>query len=85
MEYVDGNCVQKADMNFGRSDSSAVYDEIRDRIYVIGGSIPGGGEFLKSCEYYDVNSDKWIKIAELNHARGSASSCIFDSSFIYYF
>ena len=41
--------------------------------------------FYRSCEYYDVAVDKWVRMAELNVARDSAACCIFNNKFIYVF
>lgn len=45
----------RADLNDPRSDFTAIYEQEKDRIYVIGGN--DAKNFYKSCEYYDVVQD----------------------------
>ena len=54
-----------------------------ERIYVIGGN--DVKNFLKECEYYDIETDKWLSIAEMNIARDSAACCSFNDKLIYVF
>jgi N-acetylneuraminic acid mutarotase len=85
LEYVEEHkCLEhRAQLNDARSDFTAIYESDKDRIYVIGGN--DAKNFYKACEYYDVSTDKWIRMAELNVARDSAACCIFNSKYIYVF
>lgn len=60
----------------------AVYAESNDKIYVTGGD---GGNRLKSCEYYDLNTNKWTPMAHMNVARREHSCCLFNQKYIYVF
>lgn len=77
LEYIEEHkCLEhRANLNDSRSDFTAIYENEKDRIYVIGGN--DAKNFYKSCEYFDVNADKWIRMAELNVARDSAACCVF--------
>jgi hypothetical protein len=85
LEYVEEHrCLEhRANLNEPRSDFTSIYESERDRIYVIGGN--DAKNFYRSCEYYDVAVDKWVRMAELNVARDSAACCIFNNKFIYVF
>ncbi len=41
--------------------------------------------FYTTCEKYDIQNDTWSRIADLNVARDSAASCIFNNKYIYVF
>jgi hypothetical protein len=73
LEYIEEKkCLEhRAVLNDSRSDFTAIYDGEMDRIYAIGGN--DAKNFYTNCEYYDVNEDKWIRIANLNVARDSAA------------
>ena len=85
LEYVEEHrCLEhRTLLNDARSDFTAIYESEKDRIYVIGGN--DAKNFYKNCEYYDVGTDKWIRMAELNVARDSAACCIFNAKYIYVF
>lgn len=85
LEYLEEKkCLEyRANLNDARSDFTAIYEGEKDRIYVIGGN--DAKNFYKNCEYYDVNVDKWVRMAELNIARDSAACCIFNGKYIYVF
>ena len=85
LEYIEEKkCLEhRALLNDSRSDFTAIYDGEMDRIYAIGGN--DAKNFYTNCEYYDVNDDKWEKIANLNVARDSAACCIFNCKYIYVF
>jgi len=85
LEYVEEHrCLEhRANLNEPRSDFTSIYESERDRIYVIGGN--DAKNFYRSCEYYDVSVDKWVRMAELNVARDSAACSIFNKKFIYVF
>jgi hypothetical protein len=85
LEYVEEHRMleHRADLNDARSDFTAIYESEKDRIYVIGGN--DAKNFYRACEYYDVGTDEWIRMADLNVARDSAACCIFNAKFIYVF
>ena len=85
LEYIEEKkwLEHRAVLNDSRSDFTAIYDGEMDRIYAIGGN--DAKNFYTNCEYYDVNEDKWMRIAHLNVARDSAACCIFNSKYIYVF
>ncbi len=85
LEYIEEHkCLEnRANLNDARSDFTSIYESEKDRIYVIGGN--DAKNFYKNCEYYDVSTDKWIRIADLNVARDSAACCVFNGKFIYVF
>lgn len=85
LEYIEEKkCLEhRALLNDPRSDFTAIYDGDMDRIYAIGGN--DAKNFYTNCEYYDVNHNKWHRIANLNIARDSAACCIFNGKYIYVF
>lgn len=74
--------VYKSPLLFRRSDFTALYSE-RGLIFVIGGN--DAKSFYTVCEKYDIQNDTWSRIADLNVARDSAASCIFNNKYIYVF
>lgn len=84
MEYVDAKqqLVYRSPLLFRRSDFTALYSE-RGLVFVIGGN--DAKTFYTTCEKYDIQNDTWSRIADLNVARDSAASCIFNNKYIYVF
>lgn len=84
LEYKDSakGLIQKKPMLLRRSDFTPVYSR-SNFIYVIGGN--DAKIFYKQCEKYEIDSDQWLKIANLNIGRDSAACCIFNDKFIYAF
>ena len=72
----------KSPLLFKRSDFTALYSE-RGLIFVIGGN--DAKSFYTACEKCDIQNDTWSRIADLNVARDSAASCIFNNKYIYVF
>ena len=69
-------------MNERRLDTAVAYEPVDDRIYVIGGWRDGE---LDSCEYYDIDDDKWNMIRRINQRKHKMSAAILDQRFIYAF
>lgn len=86
MEFIETEDKQeleyKSPLLFKRSDFTALYSE-RGLIFVIGGN--DAKSFYTACEKYDIQNDTWSRIADLNVARDSAASCIFNNKYIYVF
>lgn len=84
MEYIEKRkeLEYKSPLLFKRSDFTALYSE-RGLIFVIGGN--DAKSFYTACEKYDIQNDTWSRIADLNVARDSAASCIFNNKYIYVF
>jgi N-acetylneuraminic acid mutarotase len=84
MEFIESknSLVYRSPLLFRRSDFTALYSE-RGLIYVIGGN--DAKSFYTACEKYDIQNDTWSRIADLNVARDSAASCIFNNKYIYVF
>lgn len=40
---------------------------IKNAIFVLGGYNPPLNMFLKSCEKYDIESDKWTKVSDMKY------------------
>jgi hypothetical protein len=74
--------IDRAPLLFRRSDFTALYSE-RGIVFVIGGN--DAKSFYIACEKYDIQNDTWSRIADLNVARDSAASCIFNNKYIYVF
>lgn len=68
-----------------KSFFSAVY--LKGIIYTFGGYDNYDKVQLKSCEYYNVEENKWYKneSVQLNTARSQSSASIFDENTIYIF
>jgi hypothetical protein len=84
IEYIElkQQMVYRSPLLFRRSDFTALYSE-RGLIFVIGGN--DAKNFYTACEKYDIQNDTWSRIADLNVARDSAASCIFNNKYIYVF
>lgn len=74
--------IYRSPLLFRRSDFTALYSE-RGLIFVIGGN--DAKSFYTASEKYDIQNDSWSRIADLNVARDSAASCIFNNKYIYVF
>ena len=84
LEYKDDTktLVPRKPMLLKRSDFTPVFCR-SGHIYVIGGN--DAKIFYKQCEVYDIENDRWMRIANLNIGRDSSASCIFNDRFIYAF
>ena len=51
-------------MHEHRKEHSMVY--LKNYVYSLGGYNPPNNIFLKSCERYNINKDKWEFIKEMN-------------------
>lgn len=84
-EDINGNfsaeVSQKADMINKRRAHSLIY--FNDYVYAISGV--DKIEMIKSCEKYDVFSNKWIKIPDLNFNRQNAALAIHNERYLYAF
>lgn len=65
-------------MNDKRASHAIVFHQSASRVYAIGGFIKGQG-CLKSCECYDINSNKWIKMADLNIERSKPNAFMYQN------
>jgi len=87
LEYVEKNkkFEHRKSLNVRRCNFTAIYESKKflNRIYVIGGR--NDRNVLKACEYYDIKTDKWVKMDELKEARHDAACCVFNSKQIYVF
>ena len=52
------------------------------KLYIIGGWIKSCNTDLTSCYTYDIENEIWNKIAELNLARDSAASTVFEGKIL---
>jgi hypothetical protein len=84
LEFIEQNktLIQKKPMLLRRSDFTPVVSS-SGIIYVVGGN--DAKIFYKQCEKYDIESDQWFQISNLNIGRDSAASCIFNDKVIYAF
>jgi len=44
-----------------------------------------GGSKIKMCEIYDIESNSWTNLAELNNSRECPSACVTDKNYLYVF
>lgn len=65
-------------MNDKRASHAIVFHQSASRVYAIGGFIKGQG-CLKSCECYDMNNNKWIKMADLNIERSKPTAFMYQN------
>ena len=65
-------------MNDKRASHAIVFHQSASRVYAIGGFIKGQG-CLRSCECYDINSNKWIKMADLNIERSKPTAFMYQN------
>jgi len=56
---------------------------LQNSVYVIGGY--DGTVFLRDCERYDVEQERWVDVATLNNPCAFASACSFNDNCIYKF
>jgi len=52
-------------MHEHRKEHSMLY--LKGFVYVLGGYNPPSNFFLKSCERYDIQNDKWEFIADMHY------------------
>ena len=50
-----------------RKEHGMVY--INNSIFVLGGYNPSQIVFLKTCEKYDIDYDKWVSVSEMNNRK----------------
>ena len=83
-EFVEERLVQKRDMLFERRAhtlTSVLVDGKKSQIFAIGSSLPN--ESMNKCEVYDVASDTWTQVANLNTKRNFHTTISFDNQFLY--
>lgn len=61
--------------------TSVLAEGTRSQIYAIGSSLPN--ESMNKCEVYDVNSDTWIQVANLNTKRNFHTTIAFHNTYLY--
>lgn len=66
-----------------RKEHAAVY--LAGYVYVIGGFDGTQNLFMKTCERYNMERDKWKQVASLNTARCAFSASPINARFIYIF
>jgi len=66
-----------------REFAGIAYESCYNRIYVMGGKKVY--KSLDTCEYYDINKDKWTSFAQLNEKKQMVSASIINDRFIYLF
>ncbi len=71
--------VELQEMNFPRHHHLYVYYKQKQQILCVGGSK------LKTCEAYDVSSNSWAVLGELNVSRECPSACVTDQNTLYVF
>ena len=83
-EYIEvkGELVCRSPLLYKKSDFTAVSSDL-GHIYIIGGN--DSKTFYTTCEKYDIETDTWSSIANLNIARDSAAVCIINNKYIYAF
>jgi hypothetical protein len=55
-------------------------------IFVAGGSIAAGkNKFTNSCEIYDISSNRWSIVENMQKARGNTSLCPVDNKLVFVF
>ena len=58
---------------------------VRNKIYSIGGYDANKNSFLSSCERYDLEKDKWEKIADFKLAKCAFAATAVQDRYIYTF
>lgn len=79
-EFVEERLIQKKDMLFERRAhtlTSVLMERQKSQIYAIGSSLPN--ESMNKCEVYDVTTDSWTQIANLNTKRNFHTTIAFDN------
>lgn len=61
--------------------TSVLVDRQKSQIYAIGSSLPS--ESMNKCEVYDVASDTWAPVANLNTKRNFHTTIAFDNTYLY--
>ena len=79
---MKGELVCRSPLMYKKSDFTAVCSDL-GHIYIIGGN--DATAFYTACEKYDIETDTWSSIANLNIARDSAAVCIINNKYIYAF
>lgn len=83
-EYSSSKFIDRPPMIFPRSSFAAVFLSVdKGAIFVIGGKRDGMPS--ADCERYDIATNKWKSIANLNYAAYAASACAFNSTSIFKF
>lgn len=73
---------QKSPMSISRSGFGLVY--MNNHLYVLGGNIDES-QTTSRCEKYNILSDTWSDIANLNLPASNFNACCFNENFIYKF
>lgn len=86
-QYINKNILNKASMLQEKSFFSAVSAHGGKIIYTFGGYENIEKVQLKSCEYYNIQEDKWYinEKVQLNIARSQSSCCLFEDNIIFIF
>ena len=77
-EEKSNNFSHRASMRYPRASHGILYHS--GSIYVFGTFLFGA--CYKHCERYDVASNRWMLIAEMNVPRAGAGFCVFQKNFI---
>lgn len=78
-EFVGERLVPRKDMIFERRAhtlTSVLMNKSKSQLFAIGSSMPS--ESMNKCEFYDVVSDIWTQIANLNTKRNFHTTIKFD-------
>ena len=61
--------------------TSVLVDKQKSQIFAIGSSLPP--ESMNKCEVYDVTTDQWTQVANLNTKRNFHTTLAFDNKALY--
>ena len=69
---------------YKKNDETSLFCDVAfmSKLYLIGGWADSCKKSLSSCNSYDLNSNTWNKIANLNIARDSASCTVFEGKIV---
>lgn len=71
-------------MNDARASFGCLYvPSASPKIVVTGGYI--NGKLSTRCEVYNINSDTWNQLPEMNEAKASSSLCLMNDRYLYCF
>lgn len=83
-EFIEERLVQRRDMLFERRAhtlTSILVEKQKSQIFAIGSSLPP--ESMNKCEVYDVMSDTWTQVANLNTRRNFHTTLAFENKYLY--
>jgi len=79
-EFIEERMIQKRDMLFERRAhtlTSILMDRQKSFIYAIGSSLPN--DSMNKCEVYDVTSNSWMQLPNLNTKRNFHTTIAFEN------